>query len=464
VSDTTITTTEGTARPAVGGVHSWLVFVGHFGEAGVPSSSHALDEIDEIRFCRGARGVERRRGVLELALPDARMSTEHGRWLRRGAGWMIEDRSSKNGTIVDGVLERSAPLRDGAVIELGHSCFVFRQAHVEAVPLHLAGDVDARGLPAWPPGLATFSPRLARTYDGLIRLAPSLASILLTGETGVGKEVVARAVHGSSGRAGELVAVNCGALPAALVESELFGHRRGAFSGAVSERRGLVRSADGGTLFLDEIGELPPAAQAALLRVLQEREVLPVGEDRPIAVDLRVIAATLRDLDAAVADGRFRPDLYGRVAGHVVALPPLRERREDLGLLLAAMLGKRRPIRLAPAVLRALLRHDWPRNVRELEQALSTAIDLASGDAIELEHLPAALRGGAAAPQPAPAPAAAPALDDDDRELRTRLVQLLAEHGGNVRVVAKQLGKERAQIYKWAKRLRIDLDAFRRPG
>jgi DNA-binding NtrC family response regulator len=492
VSDTTITTTrDGRAEePAGGRVHSRLIFVGQFGEGGAPSSSHALDQIDEVRFHRGARRVERRRSVLEIALPDARMSTDHGRWLRRGGRWVVEDPSSKNGTVVDGVLERTADLRDGAVIELGHSCFVFRHAPAEAVPPHLAGDVDAGGLPAWPPGLATFSPALALAYDGLVRLAPSPATILIGGETGAGKEVVARAIHARSGRPGTLVAVNCGALPDTLVEAELFGHRRGAFTGATADRPGLVRSADKGTLFLDEIGELPPAAQAALLRVLQEREVLPVGEDRPVPVDLRVIAATLRDLDAAVAEGRFRPDLYARIAGHVVALPPLRERREDLGLLLAALLAKHRPIRLAPPALRALLRYDWPRNVRELEQALSTAIALAPGDTLELEHLPAAVRGGravgagsgattsasggapatastaTATPASRPPPSATappPTLDDEDRELRAHLIQLLTEHAGNVRVVAKLLGKERSQIYKWAKRLAIDLDAFRAP-
>jgi transcriptional regulator with PAS, ATPase and Fis domain len=308
--------------------------------------------------------------------------------------------------------------------------------------------------------LRTFAPTLARAFAQLVALAPRPTSVLLTGETGTGKEVVARAIHELSGRSGELVAVNCGALPATLVEAELFGHRRNAFTGAAAARLGLVRSADQGTLFLDEIGELAPAAQAALLRVLQEREVLPIGEDRPIAVDLRLIAATLRDLEAAEQEGRFRPDLHARIKGHVASLPALRDRREDLGVLVASLRAKHRPVQLAPAALRAILRHDWPHNIRELEQALSTAISLAPGDAVKLEHLPAAVRSG---PRRAAAePPRALELDDEDRALRATLIELFTRHEGKVEVVAKALGKERSQIYKWVKRLGIDLAAFRR--
>jgi len=188
--------------------------------------------------------------------------------------------------------------------------------------------------------MATFSPGLAYAFGTLARLSARPISILLRGETGTGKEVIASAIHELSRRRGDFIAVNCGALPATLLESELFGHQRGAFSGATADRRGLVRSADGGTLFLDEIGELPIGSQAAFLRVLQEHEVVPVGHDRPIAVDLRVIAATLRDLSGAIDAGRFRSDLYARIAGHVVELPALRERREDLGLVIPALCAR----------------------------------------------------------------------------------------------------------------------------
>jgi transcriptional regulator of acetoin/glycerol metabolism len=464
VSEATITR-DGEGRggdAAAGPPRTRVIFAGDAGDPALVSSSHTLDAIAEVRFHRGTRGAERRGDVLTLSFPDARMSSEHGRWLRRGARWLIDDPGSKNGTYVDGELVRTTVLHDGAVVELGHSFFVFRDAPVARMPAELVGDVAA-GRFAAPAGLVTFSPALAELYNSLARLAATSLSLLVTGETGTGKEVVSRAIHALSERSGAFVAVNCGALPVTLIEAELFGHRRGAFSGAASSRVGLVRSSDGGTLFLDEIGELPAAAQSALLRVLQEREVLPLGEDHPLPVDLRVIAATLRDLDGAVADGRFRPDLYARIAGRAVTLPPLRERREDLGLLIAAMLAKHRPVRLAPAALRALLCHNWPRNVRELDQAIATAIALAPGDIIEVEHLPVELQAGAAASAAGRAAGdAAPPHDDDNHELRAQLHELLARHDGNVVAVAKALGKERAQIYRWVRRFAIDLEAFRR--
>jgi hypothetical protein len=464
VSERTVTADPITraAGGEAGALSTRLVFVTTLGDPAALPASHALDELTEVRFRRGPRSVERSRGVLTLAFPDTRMSGDHGSWHRRDARWLVEDLESKNGTVIDGELARRSVLHDGAVIELGHSFFVFRHSRVAGVPPHLAGDVDAAGLPPWPAGLATFAPDLALIFAELVRLAGAPASIVLLGETGTGKDVVARAIHALSQRPGELVAVNCGALPATLVESELFGHRRGAFSGAIADRRGLIRSADRGTLFLDEIGELPAPAQAALLRVLQQREVLPVGDDRPTAVDLRVIAATLRDLDGEVAAGRFRDDLYGRISGHVAVLSPLRERKEDLGLLLAAMIdphGGGRSARLTPAALRALLRHPWPRNLRELELALSTALSLSPDGAIDVEQLPLAVRRPRAT---APPDEAAPDVDPADRALRATLIELFEQHGGNVRAVAEALGKQRPQIYKWIKRLAIDVSAFRR--
>jgi transcriptional regulator of acetoin/glycerol metabolism len=434
-----------------------LVFLASADDLAMPSSSHVLDGLDEVRFVRGPRAATRAARSLVLASPDRRMSSVNGALVRRGDRWVLDDPASKNGAVVDGIVTRRQVLRDGTILELGHSFFVFRQSRLTAIPPHLEGDVDQ--LPSGPPGMATFAPLLAAQMAALPRLAASLIPILVRGETGTGKELVARAVHALAQRPGPFVAVNCGALPAALIGSELFGHRRGAFSGALTDRKGLIRNADGGTLFLDEIAELDLPAQAALLRVLQEREVQAVGEDRPVKVDVRVVAATHRDFAAAIAEGTFRLDLYARIAGHEITLLPLRERREDLGLLLRDLLARHadRPLGIAVAALRALVRCDWPRNVRELEQTIATAAKLADAT-IEPAHLPDSVRA------PTPAPAVAPAqaaLGDRDDDLRAQITAALAEHGGNIVAVSKALGKRRTTIYKWVKRFAIDLDAFR---
>ncbi|HEX3764180.1 MAG TPA: sigma 54-interacting transcriptional regulator [Kofleriaceae bacterium] len=443
-----------------------------------PSSRHLLDDVDEVRFGRGERSVARSQidgqRVLELRVPDRRMSADHGRLVRGPSGWVLDDPNSKNGAVVDGTVTRRSVLDDGAVVELGHSFFVFREAPVEA---HAAADVDDGALTGGAT-LQTYDGALAEQFATLARIAPTEVSVLLQGETGTGKELVARALHDLSGRRGAFVAVNCGALPPSLIEAELFGHRRGAFTGAVGERLGLVRSADGGTLFLDEVGELPAASQAAFLRVLQEREVVPVGVDHPVKVDVRLCAATLRDLEALVDSGQFRRDLYARLFGLTLVLPPLRERRVDLGLLTRRLLARipgGTSIRLAPSALRALLRHDWALNIRELEKVLTTAVALATEGAIEATHLPEALRRpppttipppAAAAPAAvalavgAPPPPAAPR--DRQDELRDQLVGLLTVHEGNVVAVSRALNTRRAQVYRWLRRFGLEVKAFRR--
>ena len=458
------TITDGAGASLDGSAHGRadLIYLGDADRPRSGSSLHPLEGLDEVVFLRGDHAVKRGGESLVLTMDDGRMSREHGRLIRTAAGWLLDDPTSKNGSVVDGTLTRHARLGDGSVIELGRSFFVFRHRPCEVAPSHLATDISSAQLPAWPAGFATFSPDLAQEFASLVHLAASRISIMLQGETGTGKEVVARAIHDLSQREAAFVAINCGALPQSLLEAELFGHRRGAFSGAAVERRGLVRAADGGTLFLDEIGELPVTSQVALLRVLQEREVLPIGDDRPIRVDLRVIAATLRSLDD---DTRFRADLYARLAGHVVTLPPLRERREDLGIIIAALLDRcagGRDIRFAPSALRALLHHDWPHNIRELEQALSRAVALATDGLVGRAHLPKKLGAPRAHVALAPETKRTPDLDDDDRALRARLEQLFAEHEGNVVGVARVLGKDRAQIYKWVRRLGIELARFRR--
>jgi two-component system response regulator HydG len=245
------------------------------------------------------------------------------------------------------------------------------------------------------PVLVGRSPSVIEVMKTVARVAPSQTTILVTGETGTGKELVARILHGYSGRAKQnFVAVNCSALAEGLLESELFGHVKGAFTGAAASRPGLFREADRGTLFLDEVGDISPALQARLLRAVQEHEVVPVGSETPIKVDVRLVAATHRDLAAMVREGRFREDLYYRLNVVSIGLPPLRERRQDIPLLIDHFLLKladrhgRGRIALDPAAQMRLLDYDWPGNVRELQNVLERALVLAAQDVIGPEHLP----------------------------------------------------------------------------
>jgi hypothetical protein len=423
-----------------------------------PPSRHSLSDVEFVRVGRGSRGVERNGRELRLAIPDRLASSEHVHLHFVRGRWMLEDARSKNGTMVNGSAVRRAVLVDGDVIEVGHTLFLYRDRTPAAPgPPDLTGDALAASLP----GLPTFYGPLAGALDDLARVASTNVSIVLLGETGTGKEVVARAVHSLSKRAGAFVPVNCGALPPTLIESTLFGHRKGAFSGAGEDRPGLVRSADRGTLFLDEIGDLPAASQVTFLRVLQEQEVVPVGDARPVKVDVRLVTATHRPLGELVQSGSFRADLYARMAGLTVRLPPLLDRCEDLGLLVGVLLRRLAPdperVSFTVAAARALFRHDWPLNVRELEKCLGVAVALAGGGPIRPEHLPEAVRGVAAQ-------GAAAASDDapgEDR-LRTELVALLTEHNGNISLVARTMGKGRMQIHRWLKRYGLDPSGFRR--
>ncbi|HTE56642.1 MAG TPA: sigma 54-interacting transcriptional regulator [Kofleriaceae bacterium] len=424
------------------------------------SARYSLEGIDVVVIGRGPErsaehGTIDGRRVLTVRVPDPSMSHTHVR-LERGLGyWVVQDTGSKNGTMVDGLTVRRARLDDGALITLGYTLFLFR------LGLPVLSDepwVDAGEREPAAPGLLTLVPELERELARLVQVAPSTVTVTIRGETGTGKEVLARAVHRLSRRPGEFVAVNCGALSDALVESELFGHKKGSFSGAATDHDGLVRSADRGTLLLDEIGDLPPASQAALLRVLQEHEVLPVGSTRPVPVELRVISATHRDLEGLVDSGRFRADLLARVAGFRIDLPPMRERREDLGLLIGTLIerlcgAQAEQVALTEAAVRALYRHDWPHNVRELEKCLAAALILAAGQPIDVTHLSPAVAAGALDNDSDPAV--------DEEALRARLVELLAEYDGNVSAVSRAMGKARMQIHRWMKRFGLEPDSYR---
>jgi transcriptional regulator of acetoin/glycerol metabolism len=409
----------------------------------------ALDRVDELVIGRGdERTLEHAGSTATLHVSDHKTSRRHLALRRAGADWQIEDLRSRNGTLHNGRRVERVTLADGDLIEAGGAMFRFSAAGAR----HPAGPPEATG--AFP---RTLNPALEGRIQQTLKISPSSVPVLVRGETGTGKELLARAIHSASGRPGPFVAVNCGALPRELVESELFGHRRGAFSGATEDRDGLVRRAHRGSLFLDEIAELPPESQVALLRILQEGEVRPVGASDDIKVDVRIIAATHQDLAVRIADGRFRQDLYGRIAGFEITLPALRDRPEDLGLLIAELLPRvcARPGDLALHRLAALalIRYPWPQNVRELEQALRAAVALCETGEIRAEHLPEAI----AAWQPAPAPALAP----DDRALRERLVTLLRRTGGNVAAVARELDRAPLQIRRWCRRLQIDVAQFR---
>jgi DNA-binding NtrC family response regulator len=417
-----------------------------------PTSRHLLDGITRVELGRGDAPAVRIGDTLRLSIADPLMSTAHAALRRVDHAWVIEDLGSKNGVLLGGQPTRAAPLRAGELFELGHTLFTVDDpapATRSGAPLDLRSDQ----LTAPRPELVTFDPAMAATVDALARVAPTDVPVLLLGETGTGKEVAARALHALSGRRGAFVAVNCGGISAQLLESELFGHRAGAFSGALHDRPGHLRSADRGTLFLDEIADLPLPAQAALLRALQERAVVPVGESLPIATDFRLCAATHADLPAMVAAGRFRDDLHARLLGVTLTLPPLRARRADLGLLISRLLPRPAP-RLTPSAAYALLRHDWPRNIRELERTLAAARSLAGDAPIDLHHLPASFSNVPSEPEgrvegPAPHPDDAPLID------------ALTRHHGNVAAVARELGKHREQIHRWLRRAGIDPDRFR---
>ncbi len=308
------------------------------------------------------------------------------------------------------------------------------------------------------------SPKMQRIFRLVSKIAPTDSSVLLLGESGTGKELVARSIHLQSRRAqGPFVAVNVAALPESLIESELFGYVRGAFTGATADRAGLVESADGGTLFLDEVGDMPLTTQAKLLRTLESSEVRRLGDNTLRMVDVRVIAATHRDLHAEAAAGRFREDLYYRLNVVQVDLPPLRERREDIGLLasyflerIAAREGRGR-LSFSPEAGALLERYDYPGNVRELENAVAHAVTVADGDVIVPADLPTAIRSPRLLPRRSGAEAGAEAAgallpDRDAWSLaeveKEHIRRVLEHHRGNATSAARQLGISRTTLWR----------------
>lgn len=306
-------------------------------------------------------------------------------------------------------------------------------------------------------GMIGKSPQMVDVYKTVARASLSSSTVLILGESGTGKELVARAVHAHSPRAerGKFVAVNCGALTETLLESELFGHVRGAFTGATIDKRGLFEEADGGTLFLDEVGDLSPALQVKLLRVLQEGEVRPVGSQISRQVDVRVIAATHRDLEMLARNGKFREDLLYRLRVIAITLPVLRERKEDIRELVEYFLAKysrkngKSISHVDPEALDALEAYSWPGNVRELEHALERAVALAQSPILYLEDFPSEIRTAQKSVHTGP-------MSSEDLE-REQILQVLREQDYNKSRTSEVLGIDRATLYRRAGRLGIDL-------
>ena len=456
--------------------------------------------VDALRAQLGAEGHEvlvasRTEGIpvmlqqaeVQCLLADARMP---------GARALVEQVRAQQPMVRallfnEGVAEVATTPAPGVATTVMEATVMEATVVAEAEPAAAVG-VESAGAPVAPRtedavesagpfhGMYGTAPAMQAVYRMVRRAARTDVTVLVTGESGTGKELVARALHEESRRRGKpFVALNCSALPSELVESELFGHTKGAFTGAIKDRGGLFEAAHGGTLFLDEIGDLGPLAQAKVLRALESGEVMRVGGTRSTLVDVRVVAATHRPLEQMVADGRFREDLLYRLKVITVALPPLRERREDLPLLaghflrhFATRYGRPTQV-LAPDALAALLRHDWPGNVRELRNAIEGALVMADDTSVTVGDLPVTVRAGTVSDRQVPvrhdgvadgagvAHAAVPAAEAfgdlpfvEAREQALRefdrafLTAALERHGGNIARTARALGLHRQSLQK----------------
>jgi DNA-binding NtrC family response regulator len=384
------------------------------------------------------------RQLADIVLADAKVSGVHCEILV-GETLRVRDLGSKNGTFIGGVRVLDAIVQPGDVISVGDTKLVLQLAGTRALPLH---DTDEfHGIVGQSAGIRALTARLAQ-------LAQNDTTVLIQGETGTGKERVAEALHLAGARAKQpLVVVDCGAMPSTMIEAELFGHERGAFTGAVGAVAGAFERAHAGTLFLDEIGELPLELQPKLLRALESRTVRRLGGARPTSVDVRVVSATHRDLALEVANGRFREDLYYRLAVVTLKVPPLRDRREDIPLLAVRLLRDlgADPARLLDRpTLDALSRHGWPGNVRELRNTLERAVALAEPVAV----------AGSVTPSGAPVPSVdtqVPLRAARQRMIdaweRAYLTRLLEECGDNVSEASRRAGIERMSMYRLLHRL-----------
>jgi transcriptional regulator with GAF, ATPase, and Fis domain len=384
-------------------------------------------------------------------LTDDTVSRHHCELLRAPDGIHIRDLESTNGTRIDGTRVREAVVQPGSVLKVGEVEITFRPtgAKVEVMPSEKSQFGHALGQ----------SLSMRTIFGVLERIAPTDATVLLEGETGTGKDVLARSIWSASQRAQKpFIVVDCGAVSYSLIESELFGHERGAFTGAVATRQGAFELADNGTVFLDEIGELPLDVQPKLLRVLETREFRRVGGNKPIHSNVRVIAATKRDLQREVQGGKFREDLYFRLAVVPVTVPPLRARREDIPVLVQAVMKASggADLNVSAETMAALSAHDWPGNVRELRNVLERAIYMAQATGAKDLGV-VALPGGTSAADAAfhfePEKSYRETRAKYDAEFEKRYVKwLLARHNGNVSAAAREAKMDRKHLHDMAKK------------
>jgi len=384
-------------------------------------------------------------------LGDPHLSRSHAEIERRGQRVLIRDLDSRNGTLVNGEQIDETLLQDGDLIRLSDTLLMVRLGN--------AIEEDASI-----PRLTGISPMVGKLRHFVSLVGPTEATAVLTGETGTGKGLAARAIHDASPRrSGPFVSVNCAAIPEALAESALFGHQAGSFTGARRDTKGYFQAAHGGTLFLDEIGDLPEAVQPKLLHAIEERAAVPVGATAPVPCDIRFIAATTVDLSRAVEEGRFRPDLYARLADLVFQLPRLRERREDILPILGEFLQPGLPP-MEPDLVEALLLYRWPYNVRELKTLATELAVRGQGrpslarDLIDhrLNPLPPEITESGV-----PRPPRSTAPQRRSPPTREALIEVLQTEQGVVSEVARVMGRSRKQVYRWLERYELDPESYR---
>ncbi|HXJ20301.1 MAG TPA: sigma 54-interacting transcriptional regulator [Polyangia bacterium] len=451
-AEQTLTAVQSPLSPGEQRDRAVLLVVGSAEAPALPARTRLQIAGDELFVGRRADGIPAQANA--AVLDDGLISGRHVRIARTAGGYDLEDLGSKNGTWADNQrVTGKVRLRDGALLFIGNHVAIFRMVSSIELDAMKAELVSPFG------PVPTASPALAVACDRLRRLAASEGELLIVGETGVGKEVYARAVHAASGRKGRFVAINCAAIPRELVESELFGYRQGAHSTAHQAKVGLIEEAEEGTLFLDEIGEMTPEAQIKILRFLQDRELTPLGATRPRRMDVRILAATNR---TAAGPGKgpsgMRDDIVARLGAAPIHLPPLRSRVEDLGALAAHFLRGTPGVKFEQPAFRALALHGWPLNVRELEKIVSTAAVLTGGDKpIALRDLPEPISRALGAP-----PAAAARRPNGPSPTPAQLEELLRRYEGNVADVSRELGKHRAAVWRWIKKFGLGPQKFRR--